>query len=259
VNILALISSARKKGNTARIVQAIEGHIERLAAAQAIPLDFEILYLAEMDIRPCRGCRTCFDRGEDKCPLKDDIPAIKAKMDVADAVIFATPIYVDDVNGVMKTLLDQLAYLCHRPGFGGKCAFPLATVGSSTTKHTLRTLNGALLTWGFHLVGQAGFKIGALMPHAEVENRFQQETTKIAEKLFRAVVRQQALRPAFVSLFVFKIQQLSWQHQPSNSYDYAYWKNQGWLEPASTFYFPPRTGRLTVVLARLSGAVPLGY
>lgn len=228
--------------------------MERLAAAQAVPLAFETLYLAEMDLRPCRGCRTCFDRGEDKCPLKDDIPAIKAQMDAADGVIFATPVYVDDVNGVIKTLLDRLAYLCHRPAMGGKCAFPLATVGGSPTSHTLRTLNGALLTWGFHLVGQAGFKMGALLPQAEVASRFQKETAHIAEKLFRAVAEQQAQSPSFVSLLAFKVQQLAWQRESPDSYDYDYWQKRGWLAPERTFYVAHRAYPVKVALARLVGA-----
>ena len=255
MQIVAIISSYRKKGNTAHIVQQIEAHMRALAACQNTSLEFEVLYLSDMNLRSCRGCRTCFDRGEDKCPLKDDVPAIKAKMDAADGVIFATPVYVDDVSGLMKTLLDRLAYLCHRPGFGGKCAFPLATVGGSPASHTLRTLNGALLTWGFHLVGQAGFKMGALMPQTEVESRFQSETAKVAEKLFRAVAQQQALHPSFVSLLAFKVQQLAWQRESPDSFDYAYWKQQGWLEPTCTFYFPPRGSRVKVALARLAGAI----
>jgi hypothetical protein len=123
------------------------------------------------------------------------------------------------------------------------------------TGHTLRTLNAALLTWGLHLVGQAGFKMGALMPQTEVESRFQKETARIAEKLFRAVAQQQALNPSFVSLLAFKVQQVAWQREPPGSYDYAYWKAQGWLAPACTFYFPPRASRAKVALARLAGAV----
>lgn len=254
MNILALIGSSRKKGNTARIVQMIETHMKTLAAQQNEPLAFETLFLADMDLRPCRGCRTCFDRGEDHCPLKDDVPVIRTKMDAADGVIFATPVYVDDVSGLMKTLLDRLAYLCHRPALSGKCAFPLATVADSPTGHTLRTLNAALLTWGFHRVGQAGYKLGALAS-AEEMSRHQPAAATVADKLFYAVSQQHARNPAFVSLLTFKVQQLSWQRESSDSYDYAYWKTQGWLDPTCTFYFPPRSSRMKVTLARLAGAL----
>ena len=108
MKILALVSSHRKRGNTARIVQMIEAHMSRLAATRDAPLDFETLYLGDMDVRFCQGCRACFDRGEDRCPLKDDVPLIKAKMDAADGLILASPVYVDDVSGIAKTLLESV-------------------------------------------------------------------------------------------------------------------------------------------------------
>ena len=162
MNILALVGSQRKSGNTARLVKMIGMELELRAESAGQPLVFETFFLGDMDIRPCRGCRTCFDRGEDKCPLKDDIPAIRAKMDAADALLLASPVYVDDVSGLVKTWMDRLAYLCHRPTFGGKCAYPVATVGGSPTSHARRTMNGALLTWGYHLAGQSGVQMGAL-------------------------------------------------------------------------------------------------
>jgi hypothetical protein len=87
MNILALVGSYRKKGNTARIVQMIENRMEEIAAQRGELFAFETLYLGHMAIEFCRGCRTCFDLGEDKCPLKDDIPAIRAKIDAADGII----------------------------------------------------------------------------------------------------------------------------------------------------------------------------
>ncbi|MFN2108119.1 MAG: flavodoxin family protein [Anaerolineae bacterium] len=253
MNILALVGSYRKKGNTARIVQMVGTQLETLAGRDGESLTFEVLYLGDMDIRSCRGCRTCFDRGEDKCPLKDDIPAIKAKMDAADAFILASPVYVDDVSGLTKNFMDRLAYICHRPAFAGKCAFSLATVGGSPTRHTLGTMNTALVTWGFHLVGKAGYKMGALTPLDEME-RYRSETAKIAEKLFHAVAERHALRPSFVSLLTFKIQQLAWQRDDPTTYDYAYRKDQGWLEPDRTFYVTHHASPVKVALARAMGA-----
>ena len=210
MNILALVGSQRKSGNTARLVKMIGAELELRAESAGQPLVFETFFLGDMDIRPCRGCRTCFDRGEDKCPLKDDIPAIRAKMDAADALLLASPVYVDDVSGLVKTWMDRLAVFCHRPAFGGKCTYPVATVGSSPTSHARRTMNGALLTWGYHLAGQSGVQMGALTPSGDME-RFRPEAAKVAESLYRAVSQGDALRPSFLSLLAFKIQQLAWQ------------------------------------------------
>ena len=115
-------------------------------------------------------------------------------MDAADGLLLASPVYVDDVSGLVKTWMDRVAYLCHRPGFGGKCAYALATVGGRPTSHTLRTMNGALLTWGYHLVGQTGLEMGALTPAEEME-RYRPEAARVATRLFNAISRQDALGP----------------------------------------------------------------
>ena len=255
LSILALVGSPRKKGNTARLVELIGEQMQALSQRAALPLVFETLYLVDMDIRPCLGCRTCFDRGEDHCPLKDDIPAIKAKMDAADAVLLASPVYMDDVSGLVKNWIDRLAYVSHRPAFGGKAAYPIATVGSSLTSHTLRTMNSALLTWGFHLTGRSGLKMGALTPPGEMA-RYRPAAAKIAGELFQAVSYVvEALPPPFVSLMAFSIQQRAWQRAKAGSYDFAYWKGQGWLEPGRTFYVSHRGKPPQVALARATGAV----
>lgn len=255
MKILALMSSYRKKGNTARIVQMIEAQMAETAARHDEALDFETLYLAHKDIEVCRGCRTCFDRGEEKCPLKDDLPAIRAKIDAADGIILASPVYVDDVNAVAKNWIDRMAYVCHRPAFGGKCATLIATVGEGPTRHTLRTMNFALRSWGFHIVGRAGYKMGALMSQAEAERHFQDKASDIAARLFQAVAQQQYLRPSFISLMIFRVQQHAWRKVSApDSYDYAYWKNRGWFEPDCTFYIEHRANPAKVTLARLVGA-----
>jgi multimeric flavodoxin WrbA len=261
MKILALMSSFRKQGNTAHIVQLIEQQMAEIAARHEEPLDFETLYLAHMDIEVCRGCRTCFDRGEGKCPLKDDVPAIRAKIDAADGIILASPVYVDDVNAVAKNWIDRMAYVCHRPAFGGKCATLIATVGEGPTRHTLRTMNFALRSWGFHIVGQAGYKMGALMDPGEAEHRFKGKTDRVAQALFEAVSQQRALRPSFLSLMIFKIQQRAWQQAADpDSVDYAYWASNGWFDPGDkrhpqcTFYIEHHANPVKVALARLTGA-----
>ena len=254
MQVLALIGSQRKKGNTARVVQMVEARMQDLAAQHDTPFEFETLYLGDPDIRTCRGCRACFDRGEYACPLQDDVPLIRAKMDAADALLLASPVYVDDVSGPVKTWMDRLAYLCHRPAMGGKCAYPLATVGGGAAGHTLRTMNAALLTWGYHLVGQTGLKMGALAAADELP-RYRPAADKAADKLFHAIAGQQALNPSFVSLMAFKIQQLVWQREPPGSYDRTWWQEQGWLAPACTFYLAHRARPLKVALARLVGVV----
>ncbi|MBN1660262.1 MAG: flavodoxin family protein [Anaerolineae bacterium] len=254
MKILALMGSYRKKGNTARIVDMIRAHMETVAASSGQVIEFETINLGHVDLQPCRGCRSCFDRGEEKCPVKDDFAAIRAAMDAADGILVASPVYVDDVNGITKNWIDRLAYLCHRPGLADKCFYLVATVASSPTRRTLRTMSLAAGTWGAYIVGQAGFRMGALMPKDKVESQYRDRVAEVAEALFRAVSEQAYLRPSFLSLMIFRIQQRAWGKELPGTVDHTYWLERGWLEPRCTYYIDHHTGRAKVALARLAGA-----
>jgi hypothetical protein len=176
-------------------------------------------------------------------------------MQEADGLVVASPVYVDDVSGLVKTWIDRLAFVCHRPEFPGKCAALIATVGDSPTGHTLRTMQTALLTWGFHIVSKAGFKAGARMKTAEMQSTYDTKTRRIARSLFQAIQKQQYAAPGFFSLMMFRIQQLAWSKAAHDSLDFHYLSGQGWTDMAREFYIPHRTGRVKTLLARLTGQV----
>ena len=253
MKILACIGSYRTHGNTARVVSLIEEEMRREAERTGEVLDFETVYLGHLNLQMCRGCRICFDRGEEHCPRKDDLLPLKARMKVADGIIAATPVYVDDVSGITKNWIDRLAHTCHRPEFGGKSAYLLATTGSSPTGHALRTLNG-LMYMGFHIIGRAGFKTGALSTRDEIGIRDGARIRGIAQAIFRAVHQKAALRPSFYSFMVFKIQQLAYEKINPGSIDYQYWKGKDWLDPQQTFYAEQHASALKVSFARLVGS-----
>jgi multimeric flavodoxin WrbA len=76
---LILVGSGRKNGNTDRIAGMVRTHLQEEAARTAVPLQVDTLYMGDLRIDPCRGCRTCFDRGEDVCPLQDDLLSVRPK------------------------------------------------------------------------------------------------------------------------------------------------------------------------------------
>jgi multimeric flavodoxin WrbA len=254
MKVLALVGSYRRNGNTDQMIHLIQQHMESIAEGIGEPYEFEIIYLGHQQIQPCRGCRICFDRGEEKCPNKDDLLAVKAKMHEADGLLVASPVYVDDVSGITKNWIDRLAHACHRPEFAGKSAYLLATVGSSPTEHALRTLSLALSTWGIHIVGKAGWKSGALMNPEEMKAQFNERAEKIAQRFFKALHKKEYRRPSFFSLMMFRIQQIGWKkHGIPDTIDYQYWKSQGWFESRCQFYFEHRASPIKVALARLTG------
>lgn len=255
MKILACVGSLRTDGNTARAVGLLEERLRREAEAAGEPLEFETVNLGRLQIGTCRGCRLCFDRGEDHCPLGDDLLPLRARIRAADALIVATPVYVDDVSGGVKNWMDRLAFACHRPEFAAQSVYLLATTGSGPAYHALRSLHG-LSYMGFHIVGGLGLKTGALMARAEIEARYGARLARAARTLFRAVQRKAYLRPSFYALLTFRIQQLAWSHEDPGSLDYAYWQDKGWLDSRCRFYLPEqRTGGLKAALARLAGSI----
>jgi multimeric flavodoxin WrbA len=255
LKIIALVGSHRMRGNTARIVDLIAEHMQESAARQSRTVEIETIYLAHQEIGLCRGCRVCFDRGEEQCPLRDDLLAIRAKMQEADGLIVAAPVYVNDVNGAVKNWIDRLAFVCHRPEFAGKAAYLVATVADSPTGHALRTMQVALQTWGYTIVGKAGFKMGALMDQDQMVTRYQHRAQRIAEALVHSVATGRCRKPSFLSLMTFKIMQLARQRNPDESIDYAYWRSCGWTDPGRDFFIAHRAGQIKVALARLAGAL----
>ncbi|NPV87246.1 MAG: flavodoxin family protein [Anaerolineae bacterium] len=255
MNILILIGSYRKNGNTERVAKLIAERLDALAAAHHADLQMETIRLGEWDISSCRGCRVCFDRGEQFCPLRDALLPLKEKIKAANGLVLASPVYVDDVSGLVKNWIDRLAHVCHRPEFGGKVAILVATVGASPTAHTLRSMASALITWGFQIVDQVGFNCGARMDDDELHAQHTRRAQRAAKRLFTALHQQRYLNPPFLALLTFKIQQTAWRREAPGSVDREYWETQGWLAPGSTYYIRHRAGPLKVWLARLAGSV----
>ena len=100
MKILALSASPHANGNSAHLID------ELLAGAREAGADTERLDVNLMEIRGCQGDFICKKAG--RCALKDDMQIVYDKIDRADAVVFASPVYMGDVNAQLKTVLDRL-------------------------------------------------------------------------------------------------------------------------------------------------------
>lgn len=105
MNVLVLMGSPRKEGNTAALLRTFCEEMERLGAA------VETEWLYGYDIRPCVACRTCQDVHDGfGCPQRDDVQTLFEKVLACDLLVFATPIYAWYCTPPMKALLDRLIY-----------------------------------------------------------------------------------------------------------------------------------------------------
>ena len=78
-----------------------------LKGAEEAGADTENIFLARQKIRPCLGCFSCWVKTPGKCVIQDDMAELLRKLAGADIVVFATPLYVDNVSGIMKNFMDR--------------------------------------------------------------------------------------------------------------------------------------------------------
>ena len=95
---LILTGSPRKKGHTAELTAYLTARLDG---------EVEILSLDHRkDITPCRDCRYCFTHKA--CSIQDPMQEIYQKLDEADRILFAAPVYFYNIPGSMKAVLDRL-------------------------------------------------------------------------------------------------------------------------------------------------------
>src|SRR5512133_698314 len=162
--VTAFVGSPRKRGATYIATRQFLDSLQSFGDVQA-----EIVFVSEYNIRVCRGCKNCFGRGEEHCPLKDDRDLLIEKMMASDGVVFASPNYSFQVSGTMKTFLDRLGFVFHRPRFHGKAFTCIVVQGFYGGEKVVRYLDFVGAGLGFDVV--KGTCITALEPMMEEGRR----------------------------------------------------------------------------------------
>ena len=132
-NVL-IISSSLRGGSNSEILahEAERGAIE---AGNNV----EFLSLKGKDIKFCIGCLAC--QKTLKCVQKDDMADIIGKVQNADVLIFATPIYYYEMSGQLKTFLDRCNPLYPQEN-KFKDVYLITSAYDSSEKAADRAING---------------------------------------------------------------------------------------------------------------------
>lgn len=237
MKLLLINSSGRINGNTARVMNIFEDALFAYAKTHHIDLAIERVNLARLNLKPCIGCRACFDRGEDACPCKDDLLTLRDQLLLADGFVIASPVYVEDVNGIMKTMIDRLAFQSHRPALYGKTALLFTTSGTASSNHAINTMRRAFGTWGIKVFRGMKFRLGALSAQRDIQATYGTAIARAAGSLMNEL-QKKPFRPSFFSLLAFTVQQAYWRNvkEEQESYDSKFWRESGWLDRNRRYY-----------------------
>ena len=274
---LFINSSYRQTGNTALALSVVAESLQRKSVI------VESINIAHMNIQTCHGCRLCFNKGEEACPHRDDLLGIYTSVQEADLLVIGSPIYVEDINGVLKNWIDRMAFICHRPSLFGKKAFLICTSGSGASGHGLKTVQRAFQSWGIHTIGKAQFIAGAKTEKEAFLQKYGQKEEKIVATVLRSMGIHR--KPSLISLVTFQVQKMYYLNAGSSqtlvragvevslqggksapdsetalsaasvreTYDYAFWKNAGWLGRDRAYYTDESIGALKTGFAALLG------
>jgi multimeric flavodoxin WrbA len=70
-------------------------------------------------------------------PIDDDVSKINEKLIQADGIIFSTPVYMENLSGILKTFIDRNYKWCHRSDLLRKPCLCDATTNGSGLENTL--------------------------------------------------------------------------------------------------------------------------
>ena len=229
MKVLAIMGNLRN-GET---LKAVKKFAENLSAMGQV--EFNYIFLKDLNLKPCRGCFVCLQKGEELCPQReDDRDKIVNAMLEADGVIFATPNYSLQVTALMKNFLDRLCYVFHRPRFFHKAFIPIVTQGVYGGEEIVKYLESVGDFWGFMVCH-------GVCVTTPPEARLPKEEAKVdkllkegAKRFYQTLTGEKSPTPSMKKLMIFRFMQVFKHYGPVDC-DYRYFKEKGWLE-APYFY-----------------------
>jgi multimeric flavodoxin WrbA len=183
-HVLVFKGSPRENGNSSTLAEQAAG------GAKAAGAEVECFSLHLMNIKPCDACDTCQETGV--CVLKDDMQTLYPKLEAAQAIVIATPIYWFTVTAQTKLFIDRWYALESKQGnaLKGKQFGILLTYGdsdpySSGAINAIRTFQDMLRYIGGNLTG---IVYGTAMDVGDVQKQpaLMERAFKLGEKLASA-------------------------------------------------------------------------
>jgi multimeric flavodoxin WrbA len=90
-----------KSSNTNVMVSAF------LKGAQEAGAETENIFLAEKEVKHCKGCFCCWLNTPGQCVIEDDMAEILSVCEGANIFVLATPLYLDNISSMLKAFMDR--------------------------------------------------------------------------------------------------------------------------------------------------------
>ena len=142
---ILLINSSNRKRNTYKLLSSIE------VLLKENDFETELINLGDYNIHFCKGCEVCVLKSG--CFIKDDVNLILDKIIKADGLIIGTPVYLNNMTGMLKSLIDRTCSWFHRTPVAQMPTLLLANTQGSGIDSTLNSIKESMVQWGVALCG----------------------------------------------------------------------------------------------------------
>jgi len=103
------MGSPRKNGNCSALTE------QAAAGVRARGAKAEIVYLHDLDIKPCSACDACQKTTETDCIIDDELTGLLPGLRQADALILASPVYWFTFSAQAKLFIDRAFFAMNGP------------------------------------------------------------------------------------------------------------------------------------------------
>jgi len=240
--ILVIFGSHNKKGAGSKTVEIFKS---KLASTE---YSFETVFLSDYEINSCRGCTVCFKKKE--CIIKDDVTSIVEKMKSSDGIIFVTPIYAMNISGLLKTFIDRISYMLHKPALYEKHSYIIITTDVGGFKPISAYMRYLMNAFGIYNTGYTGVIAKFIKKDENYQNQISDAMTVEVEKFKNLLNRGENYKPKFTQILRFNLWKTS-AIMKKNIYpgDYKYWEENGWLD--KDYYYPIKINIIQKILLKI--------
>jgi len=109
VEVLGVCGSPVRDGN----VQAL---LEKALRSREEPgVSWHMINLADLKVKDCIHCNWCLRKqeGEKRCSIEDDMASIYPRLEKADVLILASPVYFGRLSGHLAAFIDRMRIYVH--------------------------------------------------------------------------------------------------------------------------------------------------
>ena len=132
IKVFSFVAScAGERSHTKKFSDRLAEAVRARAEAEGETVEYECMTGADVRVDYCRSCVSCFYKGF--CPLDeaDDMAMLKRKMLECDILFFGTPVYLWQMSGIAKSVIDRISYWAHRYELLGKPCVVFSRTDSS--------------------------------------------------------------------------------------------------------------------------------